>query len=102
MKQYKYYFLAYAVFLFCLFTAPKVYSFFDFHISSPYEHYENEKRDWEGHNQGELSYMSFSEWQQADEDHSKAFIQELGEQIALSFDPWFEPATSFEREVGKE
>lgn len=91
MKQYRSYFIAYGIFLICLFTSPYVYAFFDFHLSDGYEHYELERREWEHTNLGETEFMSFPEWKERDTQHHKDIYNEFADQVAMAFDPWFEP-----------
>lgn len=97
MTHYRPYIIAYAIFLICLFTSPYLYSFFDFHVSDAYEHYELDRKDWERQNPGEISYMSYPEWQQRDDDQTRGFFNEFANQCAMSFDPWFEPQYNNER-----
>lgn len=101
MTSYKPYIIAYSIFLVCLFTSPKIYSFFDVHLSDPYEHYELDRRDWERNNPGEFSFMSYGEWLQNDQEREKGLLQEFGQECASAFDPWYEP-TRFERDFGRE
>lgn len=91
MKQHRPYIIAYAVFLICLFTSPYVYAFFDFHLSDAYEHYDLERRAWEHQNPGEESFMSYAEWQKVDDQSYTDFYMECANQVAMAFDPWFEP-----------
>src|SRR5579859_4119655 len=91
MKQYKHYFLAYAVFLGCLFTAPHIYAFFDFHVANPYEHYDHEKRDWERQNPGEHSFMSYNDWLEHDNTRAFELLDYIADEFAQCVDPWYEP-----------
>jgi hypothetical protein len=91
MNHYKPYVVVYIIFLACLFAAPHICAFFDFHVSDAVEHYELDKHVWEHTNPGEVPFMSFDEWKQMDDEHSKEFFEEFCDQCALSFDPWFEP-----------
>ena len=101
LKSYKAYYITYAVFLMCLFSSPHIYAFFDFHVSDGSELYEIDRRDWENKNPGEMPFMSFTEWQQKEDEHSRNAFEYICNESASLFDPWHEPA-KFERDFGRE
>ena len=101
IRSYRTYYIAYAMFLVCLFTSPYVYSFFDFHPCEAHEHYERDRANWERENGTEIAFMSYPVWLEIDQQRDTDILREIGEDFALCFDPWFEPKP-YEHDFGRE
>ena len=102
MKEHKKYIISFLVFCALLFTAPHVYSLWDFEYLSPGDMYGLDKRDWEHQNPGETAYMSFPEWDAAQDKRIADSYAWFGDQCASSFDPWWEGTGTYDKDFGRE
>lgn len=102
MKAYKNYIIAFFIYCICLFSAPYIYAFFDFHVADSVEHYELDKRDWERQNHSELGYMSYGEWHDTQQQRDDDRFNYICNECASVFDPWHEPTGTYDRDFGRE
>lgn len=92
IRDHKMYFIAFAIFCSCLFTAPHVYSHWHFDAINPVELYQMDKFQWERENPNltEIGYMNYNEWQQMQDHRHQDWLNYVGDQCASCLDPWYE------------
>lgn len=90
-KEYRNYYVTYAVFLVCLFGAAEIRSHLHFEAVPLAEMYQSDKDKWDSTHLSEQCFMTYGEWMQEQDRRSDDFLKEFGNQCASTFDPWFEP-----------
>lgn len=91
-QEYRGYYITWMAFCVCLFAISKIYAHFHLESVPLGDLYEIDKRQWEAANpdRTEIGFMSFGEWMQDQDQRHDDFVQEIGFQIAETFDPWFD------------